>query len=196
MNLHVRRSILTVATVLVAAVLLTSACSLVQTEGSRHHLYTSLAELIGDSQLAIEATVVGTPTSVDGDGLTLTALTLEATTQYFPTGLGLAPVDAGAVRGAAPRLTSREVVLLPSGAPGTELAPALKAGTDYLLFLTRSGLKGKLADAYFVTGAVAGVYEAADDGTRLARTSHEDPGLPETLTRDQLRGWSPTRPGS
>lgn len=202
MNLHLRHSMTVLATVLAATVFLTSGCSsLVQTEGSRHHIYASLDELIGDSDLAIEGTVVGQSTIEDADGGTLTALTLATTIQYSPRGLGLKPVDAGAVRSAAPQLTSKEVQVLQAGAPGVGPAPTLKAGTDYLLFLTHSGLKGKLADAYFVTGAAAGIFEAADGATTrtdgaasLARTSKDDPGLPETLTRDQLDQWNPTRP--
>ena len=205
MKLNLRRSMTVLATVLVATAFLSSGCSSFgQTEGSRHYIYASLDELIGDSDLAIEGTVVGQSTIEDADGATLTALTVATTIQYSPKGLGLKPVDAGAVRSAAPRLTSKEVQVLQSGAPGAGPAPTLKTGTDYLLFLTHSGLKGKLADAYFVTGAVAGIFEAADGATNnrtatdgagtLARTSKEDPGLPATLTRDQLDQWSPTRP--
>ena len=200
MNLNLRHSMTVLATVLAATVFLTSACTgLVQTEGSRHHIYASLDELIGDSDLAIEGNAVDQSTIEDADGGTLTAVPLATTIQYSPRGLGLKPVDTGAARGAAPLRTSKEVLVLQVGAPGAGPAPALKAGTDYLLFLTRSGLKGKLTDAYFVTGGVAGIFEAADrattkGATSLARTSNEDTGLPETLTRDQLDQWNPTRP--
>lgn len=187
---RLRRSMLVVASAVVATALLLSACaSLVRSEGSRHHIYSSLDELIGDSQLVVEATVRDW-SATEADDIALTSFRMSAMLQYFPEGLGLKPVDGGESSEADPLVTSDVQVLQ----VGAGLAPTLRAGERYLLFLTRSGLKGELADAYFVTGGVAGMYQSSDEGKTFTRTSNEDPGLPETLARDQLSRWDPTRP--
>lgn len=184
------------AIALVSTTLIVAACgSLMHGEGSRHHIYSSIEEVIGDSTLVIEATIVATSGVETGDGVGLTSLTAQVATQYFPEGLGLSPVDGGKGGGADPKLDSGEVQVLQAGAAGTGPVPGLREGGTYLLFLTHSGLEGELAGAYFVTGAVAGIYESTDGGSSFTRVSEDDPALPTVLSKDDLAGWSPSTPG-
>ena len=62
--------------------------------------------------------------------------------------------------------------------------PALTVGTTYLLFLVPTGLPDDPPLTFYVTGAVAGIYESSDGEFR--RVSDQDPGLPATLSPDDL----------
>ncbi|MFT4295713.1 MAG: hypothetical protein QM582_09910 [Micropruina sp.] len=174
---------------LVVSALLFSACGGLGGEGSRHQIYASLEELIGDSALIVAGTVSGV--SAVNQGMAQTAATVSVAVRYFPEDLGRAPSDGGDP--ADPPRSASSVRVLQVGTPWMGPAPTLQPGSSYLLFLSRSGLDGDFADVYFVTGGVAGMYRGVD-GTRFTRVSDEDPGLPATITRETLDGWNPTRP--
>jgi hypothetical protein len=128
--------------------------------GSRHTLYDSLDALVADSTVAVVGQVleVGETLIVGHPG---TDAAFQVEEQY----LSDDPLD--------------EITVRQMGA-----APTLRVGDTYLLFLVPTGLPDDPPLTYYVTGAVAGIYEFTDGEFR--RVSDEDPGLPATVLPDEL----------
>lgn len=160
--------------------------------GSRAFIYESLDELVGSSDLIIEATIGGT--SRPGGGDDPTGVVADVVTQYLPEDLGTAPVDDAHPSDPLSTLTTSTVEVLQYGAGSPGQPPRLEDGETYLLFLNRSMLRGDLADAFFVTGAVAGIYTAGPGGV-FERVSTEDPGLPAEIDAADLSAWRRVAPG-
>lgn len=120
---------------------------------TRTKVYTSIAELDGDSALV----VVGTPREqevvqdVEPD-MDFTLSTFEV---------------RSAQKGTSPaEIVVRQTGSVEQGAP----AEILQVGQQYLLYLTPSGLPGEQAGQFYVTGLNAGIYEE-QEAPRAARTS-------------------------
>jgi hypothetical protein len=62
-----------------------------------------------------------------------------------------------------------------------DVEPLLSTGGQYLLFLTPSMLPGDASSQYFITGAVAGLYERDGDEFRRVVADSGDT-LPDTIT--------------
>ena len=144
--------------------------------GSRVKMYTSLDELIADSGAVVAGTVVDQQPGPDGT----TVATVDVERTFVPEGLGstsLTPTvqvpEGSAVR---VRTFGGVVTSLPS-------AP-LEPGGSYLLFLSPTGLPSADEDEFFITGVIAGIYEA--DGNRYVRAADDGDALPAEVRVDEL----------
>ena len=146
------------------ALLTLTACAS-SSSGSRHALYESIDELAADSSVV----VVGTAGAQHADGST-TVSSVEVTNVPANPQLG-ANLEAG-----TSSVSVGEVV-----AVRQEGDSVLSSGEEYLLFLTSSMLPGDAAAQYFVTGAVAGIYQRDGDVFRRVELDSGDQ-LPETIT--------------
>jgi hypothetical protein len=146
--------------------------------GSRATLYNSLSELIADSG----AVVVGTVVARGPGPMGTTVLTVAVERTFTPQGLGT---------------TSRETtVQVPPDSSvlvrtyedtNTSATPAgLEQGSAYLLFLAPTGLASAKPNEFFVTGAVAGIYE--QQGEQYVRKVIDADRLPASITADDLSG--------
>ncbi|KAB7789847.1 hypothetical protein [Bifidobacterium leontopitheci] len=140
---------------------------------SRAKLYDSLKALAADSDLIVAGRVSGVKTVPDSEDVSL--LSVDVT------------------RGIKGASGVGYVTVRQEGFCGQERGKALAKGDTVLLFLDASGLSGNLASQYYVTGADAGVYQAADvkgsaDGLTFDRVN-KDSGdtLPASLTVDEVR---------
>ena len=169
--------------VVVTAIILTlglTACGVSGSDGSRHHIYQSLNELISDSTTIVEVKVEGQSAFASTD-----AASAHTTS------------DAKVVKSAVPpelALTNESSVLTPEvgsmisvrqlGEPGSRSdTPYLKDGGQYLLFLTPTMLPDASSNEFYVTGGVAGIYEF--NGDIYVRASKDD-RIPDELTFDEL----------
>jgi hypothetical protein len=151
-------------------------------EGSRARLYNSIKELSSDSRLVVYGTagpheeVADLSPDVD---FTLTTVTIEAP-----------------IKPSANKMEGQQIIVRQMGSSRqpTEI-PKLVEGETYLLFLTASGLDGDLASQYYITGATAGMYEAAGPvdiknrstlrSTPFSKVPSDDGDkLPEMITGD------------
>lgn len=152
--------------------------------GTRHHIYTSLDDLVGDAKVVVTGTA-GAVGLHKVDGSIFTATTVEVAEQFFPEGLGTKPVDTPTETYEPPEVLGHAITVRQVGDPGTGPGPALETGREYLLFLVPTGLAEDSETTFYVAGAVAGMY--VRDGEAYKRLSDEDPELPETLTTQALR---------
>lgn len=143
---------------------------------SRVTLYGSLDELVADSGAVVAGTVVEQGPGPDGT----TVSTIDVARVFAPSTLGSTspePVvqvpESGTVR-------VRTFGGAVSSVPTTSLVP----GATYLLFLTPTGLPNAEDDEFFITGVVAGLYEA--QGDRYVQVAHDGDVLPEDLTAEDL----------
>ncbi len=133
--------------------------------GSRHTLYESIDALAADSSVI----VVGTVAEQRGDDTTTISTTEVGNAPANPQlGANLdgdhAPVVVGDVVGVR-----------------QDIAPFLAPGSEYLLFLTLTMLPGAAASQYYITGAVAGLYQREGDEFRRIVADSGD-ALPDTIT--------------
>jgi hypothetical protein len=128
--------------------------------GSRHTLYESLDALVADSTVAAVGEVLGVEDTVLA-GHPSTQVLFRVAEQY----LSEEPLGEITIRQMSP-------------------TPGLRVGATYLLFLVPTDVPDDPALTFFVTGGVAGIYEYSEGGFR--RVSEEDPGLPETISLDDL----------
>jgi hypothetical protein len=169
------------ATSALFAVIALAGCSPQQTgssDGARAVSYESVEAISGDSAAVVTGTAGAQSTVRDLDDVTdftLTEFTVEGAE---------AQGDGSPAPGTT--ITVRQV-----GSTDNAPAPILESGRNYLLFITPSMLEGDLASQYYVTGADAGLYVAADAArgatatyTRLA--PNEVDQLPEQLTLDDI----------
>ena len=144
--------------------------------GSRVVMYSSLDELIADSGAVLVGTVVDQGPGPDGT----TVSTVEVERAFNPAELGsTSPEPPVSVRSG----TTVQVRTFGDAASSLPSAP-LQPGERYLLFLTPTGLPSAEDDEFFVTGVVAGIYEA--QGDRYVRSADDGDTLPETLREDDL----------
>lgn len=174
------------AGVVMAAALAVSGCGsgssgVEGAESSRIKLYASSSDLAADSALIATGTVVAQKAAADiTPDLDFTLSTVRLTT-----------VAKGA---AAPGSTVvvRQVGSQKQPAP----TPLMGVGSNYLLYLTPSGLAGDLGKQYYVTGGNAGLYVAAGGassrtaGNPVYTQSDPEPGenLPSSLTPAEALG--------
>lgn len=145
--------------------------------GSRVKMYTSLEELIADSGAVVVGVVADQQPGDDGT----TISTIDVEQSFAPAGLGSTspspPVPVAEGTAVRVRTFSATTSSLPS--------TALEAGSRYLLFLTPTGLPSAADDEFFITGVVAGIYEA--QGDRFVRASDDGDQLPPELHGSDLR---------
>ena len=149
-----------------------SSTQVLHTIVDRVQSFQNIGELIDSSNLVVTGTVVKEEIVTDA---VKDAPVLESTFE-------IKTVLAGAVPGGK----STVVVRMYTSTSNQDKSNVLKVGSDYMLFLTDSGLKGDLASQYYVTGYEAGAYvaDSTTDGVttykRLIKT--EGDVLPATLT--------------
>jgi hypothetical protein len=115
--------------------------------GSRHALYDSDDAMVRDSTDIVVGTVQGS--SVDGDA---TVATIEV--ENAPTNPSLGSnIDAE-----TETIEVGDVIEVRQ-----QTDPKLSTGSQYLLYLTPTGLSGEAAEQYYITGAVAGMYVREGD---------------------------------
>jgi hypothetical protein len=151
--------------------------------GSRHYIYASLDELVGDAKVVVVGTVEGT-SPVKVDEAAFTAVDVAVQEELFPEGLGEKPIDQSTPSYANDRLSTDRIVVRQVGTPGAGPASDLKVGQQYLLFLTPTGLPEDPDTTFYVTGGVAGMFVL--NGDSFVRVSDEDE-LPEQLSLAELR---------
>lgn len=155
-NIH-RASAIGIAAV--TAVILLAGCSTSAqpsgSAGSRVKFYSSVSELAGDSAVIVAGAVTAQRTATDIDPVTTFTIST-VTVRSLKKGTALHPGSTLEVR---------------QFGSATNHGPALllAIGSEYLLYLTASGLSGPLASQYYVTGGNAGLYKAA-----LPSTSDKD----------------------
>ncbi len=168
----------TTVAALAASLLLTGCASVARpsSEGSRSRLYSSVADLAADSEAVITGTVTRQHSATD----------IDPVTDFTISTVGVTAV----VRGDIPVGSTVEVRQF--GTPkGVGPAPLLVPGSDYLLYLTPSGLDGDLSAQYYVTGGSAGLYASSSAGGRGIFTQMQpDEGdrLPAALTLNEANG--------
>ena len=165
----------------VAALLLTSCTQ--GSSGSRAHLYESIDDLVGDSRAIVRGWVQGSA-AVDVNGMAFTAFSFTIHEQFFPEGLGQTRLDEGAEPFDVTELETNQIIIRQVSRSNALSAFPLVPEMEYLLFLVPSELEGDPDDTFYITGAVAGMYMAEDDG--FIRMSNEDPDLPSVLRPEQL----------
>lgn len=122
---------------------------------SRAKLYGSVDELAADSAAVLVGRVDATDVTRDVDGATDFTL---ATVTVLKAVKGSADADG--------TVTVRQTGSAAQRTPET----LLRTGDVALLFLAESGLPGDQAGQYYITGAGAGLYEAADDYAAALRS--------------------------
>lgn len=155
-------------------------------ELSRVRLYANVGELAADSKLVVTATVTSQSVADDIDprtDFTISRMTI-----------------LKSMRGSDSVKAGDEVVVRQLGS--SEQAPPvplLDQGQVYLLYLTPSGLTGKLAEQYYVTGANAGIYvqqsaskasvgSSAEGSTYVQVQRQNAENLPPSLSDSQAVG--------
>ena len=193
--MNIRKSAISVAIVLSVAGGLV-ACSTpgtVQMDGSRSELYDSVQGIAADSSLVavveVRSQEVLKPASDKDIPYTLSTVSLIST--FSPTGLARElPNGVNATQMTA----GSEIIVRQMGTSEMDTpAPILKAGEEYLLFLTPSMLEGEAGSQFYVTGGSAGVYDApsdvasrADDAAFTHGPFEEGDTLPDTLTVKEI----------
>lgn len=177
MRIDYRMAIVSLA-VITSAALFTGCSSTTgpaQSGPSRVRFYSSVSELAGDSAVVIAGVVTAQRTATDINPeteLTISTVTVSA----VPKGQSLV---------AGSTVEVRQFGSAKQEGP----APLLVVRSGYLLYLTGSGLKGELANQYYVTGSDAGLY-AATSPDSLTRSSgsfrqmqaNQGDHLPATIT--------------
>jgi len=152
---------------------------------SRTKLYDGVAALAKDSSEIVTVSVTDRSSVADIEPTTKFTLSTATVTSVVKSVRGLAP--------------GASIIVRQTGSPGESgAAPFLEEGRQYLLFLTPSGLERSRGDQYYVTGAEAGLYEAAEQRGAAQGSEHgatyvqmqrdEDDDLPATLSPDQIAG--------
>lgn len=153
-------------------------------EASRATLYSSVEEMTADSTWVVTGTVVSTEEratkSVEDLALTVVILEISSIVDTSAThGLG----DAN-----PPEIGDSIVILQIGNGRVRGPAPMLASGSDYLLFLSASGLPGVDSSAYYVTGGSAGIYRAEASGANLfVSLATDGDKLPKTLSVSDIK---------
>ncbi len=145
--------------------------------GSRVRMYASLDELIADSGAIILGSV--TEQHPGPDGTTVSTIAVERS--FTPPDLGKTSLEPPVDVVAGNSISVRTFGGMTSSLPAASLTP----GARYLLFLSPTGLPSAGDDEFFVTGVVAGIYEAKAD--RYLRASNDGDLLPEEIGGEDLR---------
>lgn len=158
-----------------------TACGVSGGNGSRHHIYQSLNELISDSTTIVEVVVEDQNTFAATDSTSAHTVS-EAMVATAAVPLGLALTNESSVL--TPKVGSM-ISVRQLGEPGSRSdTPYLKGGGQYLLFLTPTMLPGAASNEFYVTGGVAGIYEF--NGDIYVRASKDGDRIPEELTVEEL----------
>ena len=142
---------------------------------ARVRLYSSTAEFAADSAVVVIGTAKSEAVAADIDGVTEFTLV-----QFVP----------DEVLQGADQIDGREAIVVrqTGSAKQGSPAPLMVLGERYLLYLTPSGLEGKLADHFYVTGANAGLYVEGEPGTFLQFDRQDGEELPTSLSRQGALG--------
>jgi hypothetical protein len=157
-------------------------------DGSRHEIYDSVDGLVQDSSAVVTVEVLSQERGeLDApEGVLATPLTISTVRV-----LELAEPDELAETlpgGESTVAVGDELVVRQLGDAEMESTPApiMEIGGSYLLFLTPTGLPGEAADEFYVTGAVAGLFEPSSSGrggeTGYTSLSHDGDDLPSDIT--------------
>jgi hypothetical protein len=152
-------------------------------EGSRHAIYGSLDELVGDTTVIVVATASESQ-SRRLDGVQVNALTMHVHRQLFPKGLGSDPKDPPSQsfsRSAGSTVGATVDVWQLAGSP----VPSIKLGTKYLFFLCPTETAGAADHEFYIVGGVAGMYQDSGNG-RFRRLSNGGDKIPEFLSEADL----------
>lgn len=142
---------------------------------SRVNLYSSIGELSDDSDAIVAGTVTSQEATHDIDDVT----------SFILATVEVSSVEKGDVQ------EGSTIIVRQTGQAEDSL---LEDGGTYLLYIVTSGLKGDLADQYYVTGATAGIYReitantrssASDSFVRVDTDSGDE--LPENLTSREVK---------
>jgi hypothetical protein len=181
----VTRIAATLAALISASLLVTGCAATTSSEGSRATLYADATALAGDSSAVVEVVVESQESVQEELAYTLSTVTVIAS--VAPQGLA---ANSNGVSTIAPE---EELVIRQLGPSdqSSDQVPILETGERYLLFLTPTMLDGDAASQYYVTGASAGIYQAAgaEDGENVSYARVDaDSGdtLPATLTTAEL----------
>lgn len=144
--------------IVVAAMLLSAAlsgCSMNtagedgEAHSSRVKLYPSIESLAGDSAAVVVGTVREQRVAAD----------IDKTTDFT-----LSTIEVSNVQKANEPVVPGEKLIVRQLGSQKQTAPGalMEVGTTYLLYLTPSGLDGELGTQFYITGANAGLYQAAE----------------------------------
>jgi len=153
---------------------------------SRIKLYGSVRELAADSALIIIATPQSQVVTADIDGLidfTLATVRIDQVIKG-PAGVKTGSLIVVRQTGAYERTGLEKEPNLPQAPP----VPLLEMGARYLLYLTPSGLDGDKASQFYITGANAGLYKAADDRNYRQVQRQQDENLPTSMAAEDAQG--------
>ena len=156
-------AIMTLVTLALAGCAMTSSGS----SGSRHKIYESVEELVGDSTAVVVATALD---QFREEAQMVTRVEVEEVLN--PSGLATTGPAAATPLEPAQVLVVRQ--FRHDGEPGIE------TGSRYLLFLNPTMLEGPTSEHFYPAGAEAGIFRAEGDG--FVRISTVDVDLPELLT--------------
>ena len=142
----------------------------VEVHGSRAVLYESIDSVVADSAVVVTAKV--TSQSQPKDGIAGSPGTISA----------LAVIEAGTSDLVKP---GGEVFVFQYGSETVSaMAPLLKVGETYLLFLSSTALPDARSNDFFVTGNSAGIYQLTSDGYKRLGTDPDK--LPELITQSEV----------
>ncbi len=145
--------------------------------GSRVKMYSSLDELAADSGAIVVGVVVDQQPGPDGT----TVSTVEVERSFRPAALGRTSPEPTVEVPDGSTVRVRAFGGVTSSLPSASLEP----GGRYLLFLSPTGLASADDDEFFITGVVAGIYEA--QGDRYVRAADDGDTLPGELGESDLR---------
>lgn len=144
-------------------------------EMSRVKAFHSVSELAHESTVVVVGKVVGQSESFDVD-------------PEIPVTISKIKVE-GHKKGMSPAFV---LVRQIAGGVGDSEVHLLEVGRSYLLYLTASGLDGKLGKQFYITGVDSGIFEATvttESDNKYKRTSHLDGDvLPETVSESESLG--------
>lgn len=177
------------------AIVLLAGCSQssgVGTHGARAEIYTSVGALVEDSSAIATVVIDSSDQTRSSAGSPLTVATATVIENVAAPSVGLDSRE-GALD------TSLElndvITIRQMGSPDTDQeTPYLQPGETYLVFLASTGLPDVPDTEFYITGAVAGIYESDDDSAsrgsapQFERLGEDPDKLPEFLTTEEIAG--------
>lgn len=127
---------------------------------SRVKLYPSVKSMADDSSAVVVGTVTEQRVAADIDETTEFTISTVEVSEVQKSKDSISRGD---------KLIVRQVGSQKQAAPG----PLMAVGATYLLYLTPSGLEGELREHFYITGANAGLYQAASAERRASYASND-----------------------